>query len=149
MDKTVNNSDLRPFTDHRMIDLQYQAVEHEISEPYNVEEIKAFLRLESLNPPRMKDIHKNEGSPSPIESSGRMREDTKVQIQIPEPDMNRNGLSIVKGFQTRKGVVSHNGVSEECIQFREALSNPISWIDVFLTIAAGLLIGFILFGAFL
>ncbi len=42
-----------------------------------------------------------------------------------------------------------NGVLEKPHQLEEILCNPASWLDIFLTVAAGLLIVIILFGAFL
>jgi len=45
--------------------------------------------------------------------------------------------------------VSHNYIFKESNQCEEISSNPNSWLEDVLTIIAGMLIGIIIFGAFL
>lgn len=149
MKKPANNSDAKLFTDCRTTDLQYQAVEREISKTYNVEEIIAFFWLEFADSRGIKETNRKVGAPGDVDASGWMREDAKIDAQTSMTDVNRKRAGIAEGPQTRGNTVILDCTSERSIQFREASSNTVSLLDVFLTIAAGLLIGFILFGAFL
>lgn len=149
MDKNITTAGAKQIINNHMLDLKIQWEKHEISQPYDAEEIKACLKMEISGSGGSKDIGKIKGSQDIFESVVERRIDVADYAQGWKLIINQDSLDIAEGFQGQKSAGSHNAVFEGSRQCKDTSSNPISWLDAVLTITAGMLIGIAIFGAFL
>lgn len=129
MEKNLDTADGKPIIDQNVMDLKNRRDRGESLKAYGAEEI--------------------EGTEYSIGFFREGKSDTMDLLQRGKFNFKRNSLKISKGPYGQKSAAVRNGVLEKHLQFEEAICSPVSWLDCILTVAAGLLIGIIVFGAFL